>query len=629
MDGHIEAINLARRHHRAGRLSDAEKIYRQVLAQEPDHCEAMHLLGVIAGQRGNLDIAIAMIRRAIEIDGKNAEAYRNLGGFLAQRGRFEEACTALCRAVELRPDDQHARAELAKVYYSLGAAWMQRGRLNEAIAAHGKAIEINPNFWMGHFALAHALRGAGRFNEALTAYGRALAIKPDLIDAHVSMAVIFAELQRFDEAMACHARAAAINPNAAIVHETMGTILLPRHGAGAAIPHFRRAVEKDPKLLSAWASLGSALQAQGAFEEAGKCFRKMLEIQPNSATALQHLAAAHRKEDGSAEIQPMLDLLDRPDLTPEQRSATEFALGKVLDDSERFDEAFAQFKTANDRVKEQKALVGERYDSGVMHDQVDRIIETFTAEFFQRRCGWGNVSEAPVFVVGMPRTGTTLVQQIVGSHPKVHGAGELKAISQIERRLAETDGNGAPSDWSRDVIERYAGEHLARLESLQPGALRVIDKMPSNLHRLGLIGLMFPSARVIVCRRDARDTCLSCYFQGFSGGATFSFDLADCGHFHRENERLMAHWRQAMPLRMLEVEYEAVVDDLEGQSRRMIDFLGLTWDEACLQFHRTQTTVLTPSLWQVRQPIYQRSVGRWRYYERHLGPLLRALAGET
>lgn len=213
----------------------------------------------------------------------------------------------------------------------------------------------------------------------------------------------------------------------------------------------------------------------------------------------------------------MLDLLDRPDLTPEQRSATEFALGKVLDDSRRFDEAFARFKAANDRVKQQKALAGERYDPAIMHKQVDRIIDTFTPEFFQQRHGWGNPSELPVFVVGVPRSGTTLVQQIAGSHPLVHGAGELKAISQIESVLAGANGKIAAGDWPRETIERCAGEHLSRLQSLRPVAVRVIDKMPSNLHRLALICLMFPSARVIVCRRDSRDTCLSCYFQGFAG----------------------------------------------------------------------------------------------------------------
>ena len=225
----------------------------------------------------------------------------------------------------------------------------------------------------------------------------------------------------------------------------------------------------------------------------------------------------------------------------------------------------------------------------------------------------------------MPRSGTTLVQQIAAGHPLVHGAGELQAVSQIATELGGADLDAAVARWNPDSIKQAANRHLDRLQSLNSNASRIIDKTPGNLHLLGLIALLFPFARVILCRRDPRNTCLSCYFQAFAGGATFSSDLRHCGHYQLENDRLMDHWIRVRPLVMLEVQYEKVVADLESQSRRLIDFLGLPWDSACLEFHRAKTTVLTPSVWQVRQPIYQRSVGRWRHYERHLGPLLESL----
>jgi hypothetical protein len=234
-----------------------------------------------------------------------------------------------------------------------------------------------------------------------------------------------------------------------------------------------------------------------------------------------------------------------------------------------------------------------------------------------------------VFIVGMPRSGTTLVHQIAASHPLVHGAGELNNLAQVAESLdAAGEEFKEPSIYPPRVRDA-AWEYLWRLGALQPGAARVLDKMPGNLHLVAQIALMFPRARVILCRRDARDTCLSCYFQGFASGNIFSFDLRDCGHYHVQNMRLMDHWLKAQPLRMLEVHYEDVTRDLEGQSRRLIDFLGLDWDSRCLEFHQAKTTVLTSSVWQVRQPIYQQSVGRWRHYESHLGPLIEALGNEN
>jgi tetratricopeptide (TPR) repeat protein len=479
---------------------------------------------------------------------------------------------------------------------------------------------------MAHLGRGHALRAAGRLEEALDAYRRAVQIKADLLEAHASMAALLGYMQRFDEAMECHARAAALRPDAGIIHETLGVIMLQRRGAAAAVVHFRRAVEADPTLFSAWNSLGAALQSQGEFDEAAKCFRKILEIWPDSVHARIELAAASRQKAGPVEIEPLSNLLNQRDLSLEQRIEVEFALGTALDGAERFEEAFGHFETANLLGKQERALVGDRFDPNEFHAKVDQLIEIFTPEFFEKRRGWGERSELPVFVVGMPRSGTTLVQQIAAGHPQVHGAGELQAISQIATELGGADLHAAVAGWSQELLKKAANRHLDCLRALNSSASRVIDKMPGNVRFLGLIALLFPSARVILCRRDPRDTCLSCYFQPFGrGNLAFSSDLTDCGHHQLENDRLMVHWLRVLPLATLEIQYESVVADLEGQSHRLIDFLGLPWDPACLEFHRAQTTVLTASVWQVRQPIYSRSVGRWRHYERHLGPLLESL----
>jgi hypothetical protein len=290
----------------------------------------------------------------------------------------------------------------------------------------------------------------------------------------------------------------------------------------------------------------------------------------------------------------------------------------MLDDAGRFDEAFGLYEHANSLILQMRRAVGAHHDGDLLSSRVDRSIATFTPNFFALTRDWGEASELPVFIVGMPRSGTTLVEQVASSHPDVFGAGELRDMANIASAITS-------DQWQRSMIASAAGEQLDRLRARGGSALRVIDKMPSNVGRMGLIATLFPSARVIFCRRDPRDTCLSCFFQRFSDGNLFSFDLAQCGRYHVQTDRLIAHWLNVLPLRMLQVQYEDLVTDLEGASRRIIDFLGLSWNPACANFHRTERTVQTASDWQVRQPIYTRSIGRWRNYERHLGPLLVAL----
>jgi len=261
------------------------------------------------------------------------------------------------------------------------------------------------------------------------------------------------------------------------------------------------------------------------------------------------------------------------------------------------------------------------------------VIATFGAEFFARTDRAGSQSELPVFIVGMPRSGTTLVEQILASHPMVHGAGELDYMRRIMQTLPERLGVQRPipecaANIDTALAERIAEEHLQHLREHSASALRITDKTPSNFLRLGLIALLFPKARIIHCQRDPLDTCLSCYFLRFGQGQAFAYDLDDLGRYYRDCARLMEHWRRVLPSPLLEVPYEALVADQEGWSRRLIAFLGLDWDDRCLAFYRSERQVKTASVWQVRQPVYASSIGRWRRYAKHLGPLFAALGIE-
>ena len=306
-------------------------------------------------------------------------------------------------------------------------------------------------------------------------------------------------------------------------------------------------------------------------------------------------------------------------------------MGKVLDGADRFEEAFLAYERANRMYRESRTAVGERFDAAELHREIEETIATFDARYFASVLDWGSPSGLPVFIVGMPRSGTSLVEQIAASHSRVFGAGELREIGNPAQQLdpiiaairsgSDEDGAGAAAK-HQSTVRRLGDAHLEHLKTLGGRVERVIDKMPDNVFKLGAIATLYPGARVIFCRRDPRDTCLSCYFQKFTTGQlVFSYDLADCAKRYLETERLMTHWRKVLPLKWLDVEYEALVSDLECQSRRIITFLGFDWEPACLDFHRTVRTVTTASAWQVRQPLYGRAVGRWRKYQNHLAPL--------
>jgi tetratricopeptide (TPR) repeat protein len=514
-----EAIQIAWKHHQAERLVEAELIYRQILAHQPNHPEALYRLGIIAGQRDHTDDAIELFQLAIK-----------------------------------------AKPDWPNAYSCLGKACVEAARYDEAIVAHRHAVALAPN----------------------------------------------------DKG----------------VLEGLGSALLAKGDIAEAIEHFHRMLALFPESTAALNGLAAGFRLTGRFEEALGLLRKSLAINPEQPMAYAHLATSGRQVADAQEFERLANLTKQPGLNIELHIAAEFGLAKLLDDADRFDEAFGHYAQANLLTKNWRAERGDIFDWKELLGRVDQLIKISTPQFFADRQGWGHKSDLPVFIVGMPRSGTTLVEQIAASHPDVFGAGELKDISHIANSAGE-DGLTALLKWSADSAMRAAVGQLQRLQALTEGVSRVTDKMPDNVVYLGLIALLFPNARVIICRRDPRDNCLSCFFQNFSERNVWSCDLADCGRRYLAIDRLTNHWLRVLPLKMLEIQYEEMVADQEGQSRRLIDFLGLPWDPKCLDFHKTERTVMTASVWQVRQPIYNSSSGRWRHYERHLSPLLDVLANRS
>jgi tetratricopeptide (TPR) repeat protein len=608
-------LTAALEHHRAGRLDRAEALYRKFLGKSPGNPDALHLLGVVAATRGDPEQAIQLISKAIAVAPNFAQGHSNLGNALRAAGRLADACDSYRRAIALRPD-------FADAHSNLGLVLCDQGHFAAAVASCQRATALDPRSADAHINLANALRRMGRLEAAETSFRQAARLNPGSIDLQIDLGGVLFELRRFAAAAGCYRRATELDPRLASAHRGLATSLRSAGDVGSAIAHYRDALALSPDDATLWNDLGRCFLALGRFDEAVEAFRRALATDPDLADAYRNLATCRLLSADDPEMARIAALAGRADLPIEERTAAGFAIAKVLDDADRYEEAFAAYDSANRLYRAARAAAGDRFDAADLARNIDRSIADFTPAFFAAAGGWGNPSELPVFIVGLPRSGTSLVEQIAASHSRVFGAGELRNIGEAAAELGPID---AP--WAQTAVRRVADAHLERLSGLGRGADRVIDKMPDNIFMLGVIATLYPAARIIFCRRDPRDTGVSCFFQKFSAGLlTFSYDLADCGRRVRETERLAAHWHRVLPLRWLDIQYESLVADLEGESRRLIEFLGLSWEPACLDFHRTMRAVQTASSWQVRQPVYRRSVGRWRHYERHLGPLLTELA---
>jgi tetratricopeptide (TPR) repeat protein len=461
--------------------------------------------------------------------------------------------------------------------------------------------------------------------EAETLLREALARRAEFPEALQTLAVIAVEQSRFAAAAALQKRAVLQRPNDANARRAFGVYLFRSGDTAAAIAELQSATALDSKFAAAWTSLGWAYRALGRFEDAVACYNRALEIDPQSAEVRRSLVVTGRTDANATDLERLSLTLADPGRSLNERVSAGFARAELLDKQDRFDEAFACFVEANTLAHQGLVDAGRAYSADRMQQRVDRLIAEWTQDRLAAAAEAGNKSERPVFIVGMPRSGSSLVEQILSSHSSVFGAGELNEIGKIADELPPlTNDPGQIAAWT--VAARHAASaHVAHLEALGGGAPRIIDKLPDNLLHLGLIAALFPLSRIIFCERDPRDICLSNYFQLFAGGNPWSYDLADCGHRFRQVDRLADHWRKVLPVPWLRVSYEALVGDLEGESRRLVAFLGLNWEAACLDFHRTERVVVTQSTWQVRQELFTRSVGRWRSYERHLAPLLAAL----
>lgn len=530
---------------------------------------------------------VSVQRSSPEIGGQpNVRALFEDAVALQNAGRLAEAAVIYNQIISLEPS-------VPGVYSNLGNILNTLGRSNEAEEAFRKAISLKPDFAAAFSSLGNTLKDRGSLHEAEVAHRHAVTLDPSLPEAHSNLAVTLVALGKFDEAEKAYLQAISLKPS----------------------------------LASAYSNLGLLLGELGQFDEARNAADQAVRLAPRNTHYIRNLSWLRRFEPGDPYLRQMEKLAeDASSLSVDCRIELHFAMAKGYDDIGQSERAFRQLLSGN-LLKRQHVA----YDEEVALAGMKRIEEVFSSDFMQKWEGIGEQSSVPVFIVGMPRSGSTLVEQILASHSQVFGAGELKLFGKALASISTEQGKTSAfpliaADMSGEQFRNLGARYLKELKQLAPDAIRITDKMPANFLNAGLIHLALPNATIIHTMRDPIDTCISCFSKLFDEPQPFTYDLLELGRYYRSYQALMAYWRHILPPhRMLDVKYEELVDDLQGVARRIISHCGLPWDPCCLDFYRTERPVRTMSAMQVRRPIYGDSVGRSGPYESFIGPLRDAL----
>ncbi len=644
-DGANDHFNLAAVLLEQGHAGEAASHFSEAVRLRPDWVEAHRALAIALatlGRPARPGVTLAE-RRGRGDKGTRGQGEEGTRGKEGPSGAVPPVPLSPCPLVpfeslrKMKPEEAEAHCretlriepDLPRVLDALGAALARQGRLTEAVTAFHHAVRVEPALAEAYLHLGAALREQGELGRAVGYLRHALRLRPGLVEAHHQLGLAFVDQGELEAAADAYRDALRLQPDSVFALAHLGALLEELGEGEKGVELLQQALRLGPDEWQTHTHYGASLVNLGRFEEARTHFLRTLDLHPGCGPAWFSLARDGGRPLGDADVAHLQALLKREHLLPRDRINLHFALGRVHDRAREFDEAFHHCEQGNACKAGLLERRGTAYQEDVHARLVDRIIAAFGPEHFERTRSFGVPAEAPVFIVGMPRSGTSLVEQILASHPAVHGAGELRLMKQFADDLpAELGGGGAYPDCmaglDAEASRRLGEAYVERMHRLGGGKARITDKMPMNFHHLGVMATLLPRAPIIHCRRDARDVCWSCYFQNFRD-ISFACDLRKLGAYHRQYERIMAHWRAVLPVPVLEVRYEEMTAEPERVSREIVAFCRLPWHEGCLDFHHTQRVVRTSSNMQVRRPIYRSSVGYWRNYEKHLGPLLEAL----
>lgn len=640
---------------RSGKNEQAEGMFRGILKQAPEVWDVRHQLAMLLASTGRAAEAAKHFRLIVKANPAYAPGHANLANALAESGQLDEAATEFRRAISLAPALLGARIALGETlrrakrhdeaveaykaaldqdkmshaaFHGLGLVYRDLDDLPRALECFEHAVGLAPRNVEYRMNFGAALR---RYElDALSAEQlyEAVMLKPDWLEAVVLLGDVLQQLRRFDEARECFERAQQLKPGEPELAERIGYVYLEMGDTEHALDEFASVLAQHPDRFKARLGKGRAFMMAGNSSAAAQTLETLVADCPEEAVSYFYLAGSRKFSADDPLIGPLQAFADKtPDDAPAAISLN-FALGKIYNDCQQWDDAWRHYVRGN-------RLRNAKYDYRAEEQEArfDALMSVFNREFMDAHRSLGVQNQLPVQIVGMPRSGTTLTEQIISSHPQVIGAGEVVFWGRAYHDVPHTLHTREPypecmtimsPEHSKEITDRYLSQ-LRKIAGPGTNPARITDKMPHNFVHLGLIALLFPNAPIIHCKRDAMDNCLSIFFQNFGGDHPYAYDLENLGHHHRQYERLMAHWHEVLPGRIMDINYEDTIADPEYWSRKLIEHVGLEWDDACLAPHKLERTVKTASHWQVRQPIYKTSVARWKNYEKHLGPLKEAL----
>jgi tetratricopeptide (TPR) repeat protein len=599
------------------RDDEAESTLRSVTGLAPTFAKPYEDLGFLLLRRNRAAEAIPLLERATHLDPRLGNAWYSLGKALALCGRGAEADQAFERCFELSPE---------KRLMALAAEHQKEGRFEEAERLFRRVLRQRPSNVDALRMLAALAARVEKFDEAERLLERAVAIAPDFTLATLDLGRIRKEQDRYAEALECFDRVLANDPDNFQAHFLRGSTLAPAAFTHEAIEAYQRCLALRPRHAGALLGVGHALKAVGRYDEAVAAYNACIRERPDQGETYWSLANLKTYRFDDAAVAEMQQRLERGGLSVQSEVNFDFALAKAYEDRGDYARAWQYYRAGNQRQRGELS-----YDPVRSEATNDRLVDVFSRELLSAHAGAGHPDAAPIFIVGLPRSGSTLLEQVIASHPQVEGTSELPYASRVAGWLNRNreDGINYPEAVRelRAANFRALGDDYLRYAAVhrRAGTPRFIDKMPNNFPHVGFLSLILPNAKIIDARRHPLDACVSCYRQLFAKGQPWSYDLTELGEYYLQYQRLMDHWHAVAPGHVLTVQYEDVVADLEPQVRRILEFLDLPWDDACLRFYESGRTVRTPSSEQVRQPIYDRSIGHWRHYADQLDELLNVI----
>ena len=633
-----QALRKAKRHAKKGEVDLAAERYQSILQRYPRNKRAIEGLKALqqpaavqaATNAGPSQEQIAGLV-ALYDQGKLqetlvhgealAERFPNvpfipnlLGAVNVGLGYLEQAAASYRKALQLKPD-------LAEVHNNLGNALNDLGDSEAAVASFNKALQLKPDYAEAHNNLGNALNDLGRSEKAAASFNKALQIEPDYAEAHNNLGTVLCALGKPEEAVSSFTKTLQIKPGLAEAHNNLGNALNSLGKPEEAASSLIKALQIKPDFAEALNNLGNAFNNLGKAEEAVGSYNKALQIEPDYAEAHRNLSAAKKYQDGDPQIRQMLQLVERHDLSDKDRMHLNFALGKAHADIGNHDRAFFYFLDGNRLRKDDLG-----YEISSARASFARIKSTFSEDIpalqdVKEREGASG--RRPIFIVGMPRSGTTLVEQILASHSQVYGAGEWDLLGQSVNTIRWNS-----KRLSSDQLQSVRKAYLSGLTTIGAAEPYITDKLLANFLWIGFIFAAIPEAKIIHVKRDARATCWSNFKHYFSGrGNGFIYDLQDVAEYYKLYVDLMAFWHEKIPGRIYDLNYESLTEHQENETRKLLEYIGLNWEDQCLEFHKTKRVVRTSSATQVRQIMYQGSSKEWRKYEKHLEPMVESLKG--